>query len=359
MSSWAGIEKGGPRDRDGDAGGLPAAGRDGFEYASFVARIRVLETRLLTRSHLLRMVDAPDAEAAFRMLGETEYGPAAAAAGAAASYEVALAAELSRVFGVIRTASPEPELPELLGVAYDWQNLKTALKASLTGKLVDGRHLIAAGNLDRGTLLAVAAGSDEGLGAPYRETAARARLVYAASHDPQQVDVVVDGARFTAITSQARALGFALVETLAAASADLVNLRTVMRVRLLRASSELLGQAVVPGGTISARRLGAMLAGDLDEIAGAVSNTAYRDVVSGGISGFKQTGSLALFEKLMDDYLLGLVRDARYIALGPEPVVAYLMAKEAEIKNLRIIFTGKLNRLPEGTIRERLRETYA
>ena len=50
---------------------------------------------------------------------------------------------------------------------------------------------------------------------------------------------------------------------------------------------------------------------------------------------------------------------AKYIALGPEPVIAYLMAKETEIKNLRIIFTGKINRLPENTIRERLREAYA
>ncbi|MDP2873193.1 MAG: V-type ATPase subunit [Bacillota bacterium] len=359
MTSWAGCPQGGPGGPEGDAGGPQTAGRDGFEYAFFVARIRVLETRLLTRNHLLRMVDAPDAETAFRMLGETEYGPAVAAAGTAADYEIALAAELGRVFGIIRAASPEPELPELLGVAYDWQNLKTALKASLTGRPIDGRFLIAAGNLDRALFFAVASGADGSLPSPYRETAARARAVYAASHDPQQVDVVVDGARFAAIIEIARSTGFELIGTLAAASADLINLRTVMRIRLLRASPDLLRQALLPGGTIPAARVASMVTGELDEIAGAASSLPYREVVSGGVNGFRQSGSLALLEKLIDDYLMGLVRDARYVALGPEPVIAYLMAKEAEIKNLRIIFTGKLNRLPEGTIRERLRETYA
>lgn len=360
MTSWAGSEMGGQGSPEGGAEGLQqTAGRDGFEYASFVARIRVLETRLLGRNHLLRMVDAPDADAAFRMLGETEYGPAAAAAGTAPEYEIALAAELSRVFGIIRTASPEAELPALLGVSYDWQNLKTALKASLTGKPINSRYLISAGNLDRGTFLAVAAGSDDGLPAPYRETAARARGLYAVSHDPQQIDVMLDGARYASISSQARSLGFELLAKLATAGADLVNLRTVVRVRLLRGSADFLGQALVPGGTIPARRLVSMLGDDLDEIAGAGAGLPYRDVITGGVSGYKQSGSLALFEKLMDDYLLGLVKDARYVALGPEPVIAYLIAKETEIKNLRIIFTGKLNRLPEGTIRERLRETYA
>ena len=61
----------------------------------------------------------------------------------------------------------------------------------------------------------------------------------------------------------------------------------------------------------------------------------------------------------MDDRLLHMTTGAHYVALSPDPVIAYLMAKETEIKNLRIIFTGKINRLPENTIRERLREAYA
>jgi V/A-type H+-transporting ATPase subunit C len=53
-----------------------------------------------------------------------------------------------------------------------------------------------------------------------------------------------------------------------------------------------------------------------------------------------------------------LIRDAKYVTFGPEPILAYIYAKESEIKNLRIIMVGKINNIPSEVIRERLREVY-
>ena len=36
----------------------------------------------------------------------------------------------------------------------------------------------------------------------------------------------------------------------------------------------------------------------------------------------------------------------------------YLWAKEIEVKNIRLILVGKINRLPAGAIRERIRDVY-
>jgi V/A-type H+-transporting ATPase subunit C len=44
--------------------------------------------------------------------------------------------------------------------------------------------------------------------------------------------------------------------------------------------------------------------------------------------------------------------------MGVEPFIAYLFAKETEIRNVRIIMTGKINRLNDDLIRERLRLGY-
>ncbi|MDK2799758.1 MAG: V/A-type H+/Na+-transporting ATPase subunit [Clostridiales bacterium] len=46
------------------------------------------------------------------------------------------------------------------------------------------------------------------------------------------------------------------------------------------------------------------------------------------------------------------------MAFGIEPLVAYLMAKENEIKIVRIIMVGKINNISNEIIRERLREAY-
>jgi V/A-type H+-transporting ATPase subunit C len=40
------------------------------------------------------------------------------------------------------------------------------------------------------------------------------------------------------------------------------------------------------------------------------------------------------------------------------PLAAYILARESEIRSVRIILTGKANDMPEETIRERIRKTY-
>ena len=41
-----------------------------------------------------------------------------------------------------------------------------------------------------------------------------------------------------------------------------------------------------------------------------------------------------------------------------QTILGYLYAKEIEIKNLRLIFIGKINKIPVEILRSRVRETY-
>lgn len=344
-------ELAGPEE-EGEAG-RPVA--DELEYTRFVSQLRVLETRLLTRAQLLRLVEAPDAEAAFRTLAETEYGPAVATAAGPADFETALAAELARVFALLSRNVPDPSLMLVLGLAYDWLNLKTALKAALAGKALEPRHLVPAGQLTREALLAPSGALPE----PFAAAAAAAVQAYRTTGDPQEIDLVLDAHRYVSAGRAARAYGYGLAAQLAETAADLVNLRTLLRLRLLRRGAALSRRALVGGGRIEPGRLLAASGLEPEEMATALSGQPGADILAAGVASHRQTSSLALMEKLMDDRLFSLVRSARLAAFGPDPVIAYLLAKELEIRNLRIIFTGKLNRLPEPTIRERLRETYA
>ena len=53
------------------------------------------------------------------------------------------------------------------------------------------------------------------------------------------------------------------------------------------------------------------------------------------------------------------LKAAKYVTFGPEPIFAYIAAKETEIKIIRIIMVGKLNNVDTAVIRERVREVYA
>ncbi|WP_191980816.1 V-type ATPase subunit, partial [Clostridium haemolyticum] len=65
-----------------------------------------------------------------------------------------------------------------------------------------------------------------------------------------------------------------------------------------------------------------------------------------------------IFEKLCDNFIMNFIKDAKYISFGPEPLIAYILAKENEIKIIRIIMVGKINNIDSQVIGERLREIY-
>ena len=70
------------------------------------------------------------------------------------------------------------------------------------------------------------------------------------------------------------------------------------------------------------------------------------------------SGSLTAFERACDDALVRYLQRARRTPFGPEVIVGYLSAKEAEFTAVRTILSGKLAGLDAEDIRARLRLSY-
>ena len=84
-----------------------------------------------------------------------------------------------------------------------------------------------------------------------------------------------------------------------------------------------------------------------------LSFTPYAKV----IMGYEREGLQGL-ELSCDNLLLEYVKETKFVTAGLEVLVAYLIAKENEIKLLRSVLTGKINEIPAQMIRERMRETF-
>ena len=52
------------------------------------------------------------------------------------------------------------------------------------------------------------------------------------------------------------------------------------------------------------------------------------------------------------------VKEAKLISIGVEVLVAYLLANEVAVRNLRILLAGKTEGLSKERILERIRESY-
>lgn len=68
--------------------------------------------------------------------------------------------------------------------------------------------------------------------------------------------------------------------------------------------------------------------------------------------------SPSAFERWCDNQIIETIRPQLYNPFTVGPVFAYVLARENEIKTVRIILSGKRNNLPEASIRERVREMY-
>ena len=68
--------------------------------------------------------------------------------------------------------------------------------------------------------------------------------------------------------------------------------------------------------------------------------------------------SPSAFERWCDNRIIETISPQKYNAFTIGPVIAYVIARQNEIKTVRIILSGKRSDLPDDSIRERVREMY-
>ena len=324
------------------------------DYLFLTARVRALERTLLTRERMERMLEAPSAEEAARVLTECGYpelNPLTPAA-----LDSALRAQRARLFDDLSAGVPDPALIDVFRLRYDYHNVKVLLKAEATG--ADGTRLLAdTGRVPAKVLAeAVRAGDLRALPGALRAAAEQAREVLGSTGDPQQADFVLDRAWYAELTELAREVGSEFLTRYVETCIDAANLRTAVRTRRMGRGAEFLQGVLLPGGSVDARQiLSAVTAGR--PLADCFAASPLREAaLAGGEAA--SGGRLTRFEKLCDDAVTACLREAALIPFGEAPVVAYLAARESEATAVRIILGGRLAGLPTETIRERLRESY-
>ncbi|NPV54426.1 MAG: hypothetical protein HPY71_13070 [Firmicutes bacterium] len=355
------------------------------KYAYAVARTRVLETRLLDWGRLDRMLDAPDVDEALKVLQETEYSVSAS------DYEAMLSNELKRIYAVLAEMAPDPGLIRIFLVRYDFHNLKVLLKAHLLGEssgressgrggpgvpggLGEGQMPGAPGSgpdqaLERGLfdigsvrLEALARAVNEGevrdLPEPHRAALQRALAAYEETRDPVTIDNVLDREAYSFMCAEAAGQGIDFLVDYLARQADLINIAALIRSKQMGKDRTSFAEAFLPGGRLELSKFLDAYDRPMEAVADEFAGSDYASIIEDGLKRLAVDGSLSYFEKARDVYLLNYLKRAKYVAFGPEPLIGYLLAKENEIRMLRIILVGKANGLPRETIRERLRDVY-
>lgn len=328
-------------------------------YTFAVGLVRALEVRLFNQQTVNRLLDSKDIHVLKRELAETEYHHILAVCPDLCGFEAELHQGLKRVYELITAMAPEPDLINLLRIRYDFHNIKAGYKAKYFGEPVEEAALSDLGLVDKKLLLEVIeTDSFDRLPSWLSGPVASVIACLGQNSSGVAVDMAFDKAMYSFLYREAKARNLFL-EMLFQQYIDLTNIKSWLRIKKRESDKKLLSEALLDHGFIEKRRFLDLYELNIADLPARLAYTPYARVISEGISRYQQQGTFTQLQRLIENYMLEYIKSARLSSMGPEPLIAYIWAKENEVKVLRTILVGKLNELSLADIKERLPMVYA
>jgi V/A-type H+-transporting ATPase subunit C len=139
---------------------------------------------------------------------------------------------------------------------------------------------------------------------------------------------------------------------------DLANLKYFSRIKYLGLNKEKLKNMIIEGGFVDDSifiREFELSYTDFGEI---LRFTPYYEIWDRATDTLEEEETFIELERCFENFLMTVLRKAKNIVFGPEPVFAYAVAKQRELSLVRLLGIGILNRLPSEILKKRISETY-
>lgn len=134
---------------------------------------------------------------------------------------------------------------------------------------------------------------------------------------------------------------------------DLTNLKIILRAIIDGMGSEAAEYIISDGYMIDGEVANQLLSLNLDDIPASLKNTPYQEMASEVVSGYKRTKDITIIEKIIEKQKLTAVKEILWLkVLSPVMIAWYLIVKEIEMRNVRLILRGVIDRVPLDEIRE-------
>ena len=147
---------------------------------------------------------------------------------------------------------------------------------------------------------------------------------------------------------------------------DMHNIKTFLRLYILKEPIELLRNLITCEGFIKKGVFLKLYEQDLSRFIFQLEYVHkdsqiidYAFLLRRPIEKLKEEGSFVFLEKAINDFLIEVLKPAKFISFGPEPLLAYYFAKSNEINLIRMIILAKLNNVSSDLVKERLNNVYA
>ncbi len=327
---------------------------DNTIFAQSSGTIRALENKLIDSSKFEALADAKDFSECIRMLQDSRY----ASYVSMPSYEEGLKMALEDLYKDMYRITPLKSVVDLPAARYDGHNIKSIIKGNILNTDVSD-ILIEAGTIPARSLGTMIKDKNfKEMPDILKDAAIKASEDYEETHNPQYIDLAVDEGTFGYMIDIAEESKIEYLNEFVKTYIDVTNIKSYVRMRSQNKDSDYYRKFFLVGGYIGFDMFESFLNEPLEKFGEKLVYTPYYKWAKDGIGEYLKTLNLGHIEKFGDNFIIDYLRKAKYINMGPEIIIAYIFAVENEIKSIRIILTGKKNKVNSDIIRERLREAY-
>ena len=334
---------------------------DRSKFIQASARIRVLEKDLLNQPIYDRLIESKDLNEALHILSDSVYQTGIHSLENDRDYEYVLKQELIKTFKDLYEISPDPRPVDLLSAQYYYHNLKVLAKESMTHQDLETSY-VPLGLLDIKKAQELLDSHEGKVASKSLDRAMKivgeAMDIYEEWLDPQDIDLYIDQAQIHGMQELVDEMDVDMFRDYLKAYIDFSNIGTFFRNKTKVMDLKFLQKVLYEGGEIPKKDYYAYLNTDLDSDNKMFTNKKIAKYVRRGLDVFDEKNSLSQLEDELDRYCIDLIKESKTMTYGPEVIFAYGLAKEMEIKNLRLILVAKANDIPSENIKERLRDSY-
>ncbi|MDD4414577.1 MAG: V-type ATPase subunit [Oscillospiraceae bacterium] len=322
-------------------------------YVYAVSTVKINEKTLLSTDFLEQLLSTRHYDDVRRQLAEHGW-----LGSSSEDDDAQLQKLLIQSWELINEISPEPDLLEAMVLKNDYHNLKAALKCSFSDVPPD-KYFIKPCMFDIEELAsAVFDRSFDRLPEHMQDVAVQAHEVYMRTQNSQYSETIIDTGALSAIRdagkrSESKLINFASELTCAAA-----NVKTAIRAIRTQKDAHFLETALCECDSLDKKELIAAALKGEGALLAYLGTTPYEDAVKTLEDDPDNHSSLSAFEKWFDDRLTECIRETKSVFFGPDPLAAYYLAREIELRNIRILLSGKRHEVDDSVIRERMRKLY-
>lgn len=316
-------------------------------YTYAVARIRSKELSLLGKSDFEQLMACKSENECLRYLFDKGWGKSGDE-----SAEQLLTVEREKTWELIRELVEDMSVFNTFLYDNDFHNLKAAIKQVYMNSDIPNIYITHGTILPEFIYNAIKEHDFTRLPEHMRACAEEAFQVQLHTGDSQLCDVIIDRVALETTYSMGKSSGnelLSLYVELKVASSD-INIA----IRSLKTGKDMafLERALADCDSLDRKRLATAVMDGEEAIYEYLSTTRYGDAVEA----IKESPSA--FERWRDNLIINHIRPQKSNPFTLSPLAAYILARENEIKSVRILLSGKRNDIPEDSIRERLRDMY-